>query len=153
MQSSLSQILKGKVVLVGLGNVLKGDDGFGPALIERLQGQVAAVCLDAGLAPEKFTGTIIREKPDTILFIDAAHLGQFAGSWAILKNDEIVKSGLTTHDLSPSMLLDYLGHETSAGIYMLGVQPQQVQMGAELSAPVRKTLEELTQILKEALHA
>ena len=33
----LKDILKGKVVIVGIGNTLKGDDGFGPAVIEQLR--------------------------------------------------------------------------------------------------------------------
>ena len=40
---------KGKVVIVGIGNLLRGDDGFGPALIERLSGNVEARCIDAGM--------------------------------------------------------------------------------------------------------
>ena len=63
-----------KIVLVGIGNPLRGDDGFGPALIAALDGQVRAVCIDAGTAPESYAGKIIKENPDTVVFVDAADL-------------------------------------------------------------------------------
>ena len=71
----LEDVFKGKVVIVGIGNTMKGDDGFGPALVERLSPKVKAVCIDAGSAPENYTGKIVKEKPDTILIVDALHLG------------------------------------------------------------------------------
>ena len=37
MKSVLKEIFKGKIVIVGVGNTLRGDDGFGPMLIEKLK--------------------------------------------------------------------------------------------------------------------
>ena len=57
----LSDIKKKKVVLLGIGNILKGDDGFGPALVHELEGKVPITCIDAGPAPENYAGKIIKE--------------------------------------------------------------------------------------------
>ena len=135
---------------MGIGNTLRGDDGFGPALIERLKGKIKATCLDAGNAPENFTGKIVREKPDTILIVDALHLGLSPGEYGILKKDEILNCGLTTHDISPKMFIEYLENETSADIYILGVQPKSLSFGEEMSDSVKKTVEELTELIKDA---
>ena len=148
MNKTFEKIFKGKVVIVGIGNTLRGDDGFGPALIERLRGKVRAVCLDAGSAPENLTGKIVKEKPDTILIVDALHLGIAPGEYEILKKDEIVKSGLSTHDISPTMFIEYLESQTCANIYMLGVQPKDISFGREMSDSVKKTLEEIAQRLQ-----
>jgi hydrogenase 3 maturation protease len=153
MNDRWTEILKGKVVLVGIGNPLRGDDGFGPALIERLQGQVHAVCLDVGSSPESYTGKIVREKPETLLLIDAVHLAKGPGTFEVLEKSEILKTGFTTHDLSPSLFIEYLESQTPAAIYLLGVQPETVELGAEMSSAVMQTLEKLVSILKEALHA
>ncbi len=150
MQSSiLKDIFKGKIVIVGIGNTLRRDDGLGPALIERLKGKIKAVCLDAGNAPENFTGKIVREKPDTILIIDALHLGLSPGEYGILKKEEILNCGLTTHDISPKMFIEYLEKETSADIYMLGVQPESLSFGQEMSDNVKKTVGEIAEWIKE----
>ncbi len=147
VHEDLSAIFKGKTVIVGVGNVLRGDDAFGPALIERLRGTAGVVCIDAGSAPENYTGKIKKEKPDTIIIADAVHLGLAPGDWDILGKNEIVRSGFTTHDLSPVMFIEYLEKETKADIYMLAVQPGDVSFGAQMSGSVRKTLEEITVLI------
>lgn len=153
MKDQLLNILKGKIVIVGIGNILKGDDGFGPLLVQRLQGKTRAVCLDAGTAPESYAGKVIKEKPDTILLIDAVHLEQPPGTCDILEKTEILRGGLTTHDLSPRLLIDFLEGQTGAQIFLLGVQPQGVDYGQEMSAGVAASLDNIEVLLKEVLHA
>ena len=132
MKTIFMYILKGKVVIVGIGNIMKGDDGFGPELIKRLKGKIKAVCIDAGPAPENYTKTIAKESPDTILLVDAADLHLPSGRYEILKREDILKSGFTTHDISPRMFIEYLESQTGAKIFLLGVQPQNISLGDEL---------------------
>jgi len=149
MKDVFKDILKGKVVVVGVGNPIKGDDGFVPALIERIKDKTSMVCIDAGSTPESYAGKIIKERPDTILIVDAVHLGVSAGEYDILKSSEIEKSGFTTHDISPRMFLDYLERETGSNIYMLGVQPENISFGAEMTESVEKTLREIARLITE----
>jgi hydrogenase 3 maturation protease len=151
MQELWQDIFKGKVVIVGIGNTLRADDGLGPALIARLKGKIKAGCIDAGSAPENYTGKIIRERPDTILIVDALDLGKDPGEFAILKKNEIVKSGLSTHDISPHMLIEYLEKETQAAIYMLGVQPGDLSLGRPLSESVKLAIDKITSLIKAIL--
>ena len=153
MEKQLTPILKGKTVIVGIGNPLRGDDGFGPYLVELLRDRIKAVCIDAGTAPESYIGKIIKEEPDTVLIVDAVHLGLTAGEFRVMKGSEIVRSGFTTHDLSPRMFMDHLEQGTRAHIYMLGVQPQSVHFGAEMSEPVKGTTEKLVAAIMEVLGA
>ena len=152
-REDLSAILKGKVVLVGIGNPLRGDDGFGPAFVQALDGQVRAVCIDTGTVPESYAGKIIKQNPDTILFVDAADLGLAPGVSEILGKKDILKTGFTTHDLSPALLIEYLESQISAEIYLLGVQPKVTVFGSEMSPEVFQTLQELATMIKEVLHA
>lgn len=153
MNTDLKDILKGKVVIMGIGNPLKGDDGFGPALIAELQGKVSAVCIDAGTAPETYGGKAVKEDPDTILIVDAVHLARNAGEYELLVKDDILKTGMTTHDLSPRLFLDYLQSQTKADIYLLGLQPKHVSFGEDMSLPVKKALADIVTEIKEALNA
>ena len=114
MHNSLSHIFKGTTVVVGVGNILRGDDAFGPVMIERLSGQIRSICVDAGTAPENYLGKIAKEKPDAILILDAAHLDLSPGEYDVLRKEDIVRSGFTTHDLSPVMFIEYLEKETDA---------------------------------------
>ncbi len=143
MKNTIKDIFKGKVVLVGVGNILRGDDAFGPALVEKVKDDIAAVCIDAGSTPENYAGKIAKESPDTIIIVDAAHLELAPGEYDILSKDDIVRSGFTTHDLSPAMFIEYLETETGADIYMLAVQPENIAFGADMSDSVKAALEEV----------
>ena len=143
----VKDILKGKVVIVGVGNAMKGDDGLGSALVGKIKGKVDAVCIDAGTAPENYVGKIAEEKPDTVLLVDAAHLDGKPGQYEILESDNILKSGFTTHDISPKLFMEYLNSRTKAQIYMLGIQPENVSFGEGMSESVKNTVERLSQII------
>lgn len=163
MKTNLKNVFKGKAVIVGVGNTMRGDDGFGPALIERLirsqppapelKGKVKAVYIDAGSAPENYLGKIAKERPETILIVDAVHLGLAPGKYEILKKSDIVNCGLTTHDISANMLVDFLEKQTEADIYLLGVQPENVSFGDGMSEEVKKALIEISELITEAINA
>ena len=153
MEIKFKDILKGRTVIVGVGNILRGDDAFGPLLIGKLTGKVKAVCLDAGSAPENYIGRIARENPNTVLLVDAVHLGLSAGEYKILSSADIEKIGLTTHDISLAMLIDYLKEKTGADIYILGVQPDNVLFKEGLSAKLAETLEQINTLITETLNA
>jgi len=142
-------IFKRKLVIVGVGNILKADDGVGPVVIDRLRGKTRALLIDAGTAPESYTGRIIKENPDVVLLIDAVHLDREPGQYEILEKDEILKSGLTTHDISPRMLIEYLAAQTGADIYLLGVQPKAMGLGEDLSPEVAQSIEGIEQFIIE----
>ena len=150
MENIFLPILRGKTVIVGIGNSLRGDDGFGPALIEEIQGKVGCICIDAGSAPEKFLGVIVKEEPETILFVDAADLDLEPGQYRILEPVDIVKCGLTTHDMSSRMLIEFLENQTKANILMLGVQPQHLSLGEAMSQCLTETLDEIQMLIQEA---
>ena len=145
------RIFRGKVVIVGIGNILKGDDAFGPALIEALGECPGCVLIDAGTSPENYAGKIVKENPDTVLLADAAHLDLDPGSYEILRKDDIARSGFTTHDQSPDMFINYLQGETSADVYMLAVQPGSVSFGEDMSASVKGAIDEITGIIKSLI--
>ena len=150
MENIFLPILQGKSVIVGIGNSLRGDDGFGPALIEQIQGKVGFICIDAGSAPEKFLGVIVKEEPDTILFVDTADVDLEPGQYRILEPVDIVKCGLTTHDMSSRMLIEFLETQTKANILMLGVQPQHLSLGEAMSQCLNETLDEIQMLIQEA---
>ena len=153
VRNTLSRVLKGKTIIVGIGNILKGDDAFGPILIERLNGKIKALCIDAGTAPENYAGKITKENPDSVVLVDAAHLELDAGAYDILRKDDLVKCGFTTHDLSPVMFIEFLEKECKADIYMLAVQPESLGFGEEMTERVKKALDEIEQLVMEAQNA
>jgi hydrogenase 3 maturation protease len=156
MENIFKNILKGKVVVLGVGNPLRCDDGFGPALIKELTDNFPykghdALFIDAGTAPENYMGKITKIKPDTLLIVDAVDLGVEPGGYALLGKSDIRKQGFTTHDLSPDMLMDFLEKEAEIDIYLLGVQPESISFGTDMSEAVQKTVLEVSKLIKERM--
>ena len=131
------------LVVVGVGNRLRGDDGLGPSLIDRLKERGFAHCVDAGPAPENHVSAVLQEDPKTILFVDAAHLGLPPGACRLLTQQDILRTGITTHDIPLPLLIDYVTERSGARILLLAIQPQHTTLGADLSPAVRRTLDEL----------
>ena len=149
--NGMKDVLKGKTVIVGLGNVLRGDDGLGPTLVERLGKRLDTPCIDAGGGLERYIGKIARENPETVLFIDAVHLGQEPGAFEFLEPDDLLKAGISTHDLSPGFMLDMFRRMIKGSILLLGVQPQNLSIGEGISGTVMKTLRVLEEKIVAAV--
>ena len=62
-----------KIIILGIGNESKGDDGVGPYIIKRLKifnKNPNLVLIDAGVVPENYIQKIINFNPETIIIID-----------------------------------------------------------------------------------
>lgn len=145
------KILKGKVVIFGVGNILRGDDGAGPAVVASLRGRVQAACIDAGSAPENHLGKVIKEYPDTVLIIDAVQLYSKAGSFEILKEEELARTGISTHDIPVPLIVEFIVSQTAAKVYILAIQPDLTRFGCELSKPVRETINQIVRLIIEVI--
>jgi hydrogenase 3 maturation protease len=150
MKNPFIGLLKGKTVFVGVGNRLRGDDGLGPAMVQKLKGSSDCPCIDAGEAPENHVGPIVREQPDTIVIIDAVHLNDEPGVYSILHEEDIARTGFSTHTLSPHLFIRRLRETANADILLLGVQPLDLKFGEHLSPPVERSVQELAILLSEA---
>ena len=145
------RVYQKRVLILGVGNTLRGDDGAGPALIERLQGKVQATLIDAGEVPENFIGPIEAARPQSIVIVDAADIGASAGDVALLEIDQIAEIGLTTHNASLALLTRLLQSSTQADVFLLGIQPEAISFGIPLSVRVDQTLQSLEQLFRDLL--
>ena len=63
-------------IILGIGNMLKGDDWAGPLVCEQLAtAKISAELIDAGTVPENYIQRIIKKAPRTLLVIDAIDFG------------------------------------------------------------------------------
>jgi hydrogenase 3 maturation protease len=151
MLESLANRLKGKVLILGVGNPLRGDDGAGPYLIERLRGCVHATLLDCEDVPENFLGLIAENQPGSVLLIDAIDLGMTPGATALLEGDELEGVSLSTHHSSLQLFIKCLKAETGTNVLVMGIQPKSTRFGDGISSEVKETLDLLHPIIKSAL--
>jgi hydrogenase 3 maturation protease len=151
LQDKLRERLKGKVLLVGLGNSMRGDDGSGPKIIEMLDGKVKADLLDVGEVPESYTGRILAAQADTIVLIDAADFGAAPGDLAILEPEDLTGRTLSTHQIPLGLLFRYIKEHSHADMFALGIQPAGTGLGESMSAAVTRSVQCLAEFLQEVL--
>lgn len=147
LDKELKNCIKGRTVLIGMGNELKQDDGVGVALARRLKGKVKADIIEAGSAPENRLYSIVNLRPDTVLFIDAVAFGGQPGEARLFSYNELAVNDFSTHRLSPAFLMDFLLQEKISGVFLLGIQPAELQFGREISPEISASLERLESIL------
>jgi len=129
-----------RLLVVGIGNEMCGDDGLGPRLIAALQGRVGAQLLDAGDVPENFLGKICSLRPEVIFIVDAADIGGEPGDIAVLETDELPGLMALTHNPGLRLFTYFLQQETGAQILVMAVQPGGTSPGAGISPAVQRTL-------------
>jgi hydrogenase 3 maturation protease len=148
LKAELQSRLAGRAALVGVGNTMKGDDGAGPRLVQRLKGAVHAVLFDAGTTPENQLGPIVRAAPRTVLIIDALHFGGLPGSIRIFNPKDLGSVAFTTHSMNLEFFVRYLKKHGIADVVFLGIQPAAVNFSETVSLPVQKALDDLERILR-----
>jgi hydrogenase 3 maturation protease len=143
------QKLRGKIVILGIGNTLRSDDGAGSLLASRIKDKTSFTVFDAEESPENYLEKIIREKPDTLVIIDAVDFGAQAGEVKLLEAKEIKTANLfATHNASISLSINYLQSNLKADIIVLIIQPKNINFGDKLSWEVSDTLDKLAVLLE-----
>jgi hydrogenase 3 maturation protease len=177
LREQLQQCFQGRVCLIGLGNLDYGDDGFGVRLAEELKSEVRSPksedrgeapgssssnfelrpsfglrsrVIIAGTTPERFISRVADEGFDHVIFLDAVEFGGAPGSVVLLNSGEITLRypQVSTHKLSLGLLAKWVEANGTAQAGLLGVQPESLKPGENLTPAVQATLELLVELLR-----
>ncbi|MBZ0297149.1 MAG: hydrogenase maturation peptidase HycI [Anaerolineae bacterium] len=140
-----------RIAVVGMGQELRGDDAAGLEVARALQSASSASLLivDAGAAPENFSGVLRKFAPDVVLLVDAVDMAAQPGTVHIFKIEEAEMCSATTHTLSPHLLITYLQAELNCNVSLIGIQIGQVDFCSEMSPSVQQSVEQLIQALRQ----
>lgn len=151
MASAVSEIGAKPVLVLGCGNILFGDDGFGPAVIEHLHssGNIPrTVCaINAGTSVREilFDAILSERKPEKVIIVDAMDKGRQPGELFRPSIDDVpVKKmdDFSMHQLPTSNLLrelrDFCGVEVVLLVCQVQTIPDRVSPG--LSPVVRQAV-------------
>lgn len=139
-----------KLVIVGIGNPLRGDDALGLHILKELEGKVPknVKLVESETTPESFTEEIEQSKPSHVLFVDAAHFRAEPGKAKLFPTHKIAGIALSTHNMPLSILAEILQKDTSAKVALLGVQPKTVELSEELSPELKKATRKIVELLE-----
>lgn len=137
--------------MVGVGNPIRGDDAAGSALAARLIGKGKKSVFDAGSAPENYVELIASLSPGVVILVDAVRFGGNPGEVRFLRASDIESDGLSTHDSSLKIAAGYLEERCGSRVFLLGIEPESSGLGSNLSAAVKKALDDIEECLDELI--
>ena len=92
--------------VVGVGNPLRGDDGFGPAVVAALRGAGGLRLFDVQAVPESFLVPIVESGCPGLVLADAADLGAAPGRVAVVPADRLAEVDVSTHALALGLVAE-----------------------------------------------
>lgn len=135
MLEAIQQLLRNhRVLFVGVGNVLKNDDGVGVYICRQLEKKPELHCLVVEASLEKFIGKINSLEPEILILVDCMYFpGKNPGYFEFLSIDRIMRYAVHTHNISLGNVADFF----SMPVFILGIHPERVDFGEDLSASVK----------------
>lgn len=141
-----------KLIVLGVGNELKSDDGVGPFIIAKLKQEKIEndnlIFIDAETVPENFTGKIRKEKPTHLIIVDACLMDSQPGDMKIVNKNDFADIGISTHSMSLSFFVRYLEKDTEIKIIFVGIEPETMDWGDKPTDKVEKAADEFIENLK-----
>jgi len=149
MFDELQELTAGKKVLIlGIGNRMRGDDGVGSILAERLgKKKLDIPIIDAGDVPENYLGPIEASGADLVLVLDAADLGAGPGDLSLIKMTQLKKMGVSTHTANLGLVFQVIPKPRRPDAVLVAIQPEQLEPWQGLSPSVEMAMKGLEQLL------
>ena len=160
-KSSLDNVLyKNEVTILGIGNVILRDEGFGVRVAEYLDKHYefpeSVQIVDGGTLGIELTQYVTGT--EKLLVIDSINGGAEPGTLFCFHNDDVMEhfqDKLSAHEVG---IQDVLGLLTVTGhkipeVIVIGAQPFDLEAGVELSAGMQKLLPQVVETALEKIRS
>jgi len=148
------------ILIAGCGNVLFGDDGFGPEVVDYLTENysipehIAVMDVGTGIRRLLFTISLSEKRPHTIVIIDAVDKGREPGEIFDISLEEVPVEKIddfSMHQVPSSNLLKELQDLCKVKVDVKVCQIESIpdEMKSGLSAPVKNAVSELAKKIAE----
>jgi hydrogenase 3 maturation protease len=143
----LEELLKqaNRLLFIGVGNLLKRDDGVGVVISKQIIEKPAIRSLTVEVSIENYIGKINSLEPDEIVLIDCMELGGSPGTYRLVALEDVEDITFNTHNISLGRLGDFF----HCPAYVLGIQPENVEFGESLSSPVQDAARRIVQVINQ----
>ncbi len=138
-----------KVLIIGLGNVLMGDDAFGPSVIRDLEASYEfgpdVSLLDAGTPGSDLDSCLAGQ--EAVILVDTVRSGQQAGRLCLMGGQDLLSPAahprFNAHQsgLRETMLRLQLHGRAPGQVLLVGVVPSSLKAGIGLSPAVAEAVQ------------
>jgi hydrogenase maturation protease len=143
--------IKPRILVAGLGNLLLKDDGVGVHAVRALQLDPPPGALIVEVGTAVLDALHLLEWADKILAVDAMAAGGAPGTAYCFGIGDVSQSDVraSLHELSLINALHMVNRNAPPDIVLLGMEPETIDYGLELSPPVAGSLPRLTSAVRE----
>lgn len=134
-----------KKLFVGIGNVLKRDDGVGVYISNRIVPANDICVLTVETSIENYIGKINSIDPDILILIDAVDMGAIPGTSRTMSINQIQDMTFNTHSISLARFPVFFSME----IFIVGIQPEKIEFGENISYIVQDEADRLIGIINK----
>ena len=142
MQSDLKKLLSQKnkkILFVGIGNVLKKDDGVGVYISKNIKNSDQVSSLTAEVSIENYIGKINSLNPDLLVIVDCVDMKSSPGTYKLLHVSTIEDLTFNTHNISFKRLSEFF----KMPVFIFGIQPEKIDFGENLTYLVKQQADKI----------
>lgn len=147
----LQAAIDGNVVVLGVGNTMRADDGAGCLVARRLAKTYPERAFDVGQTPENYVGPIRRAEAGTLIFVDAADFDGAPGEIRLVTPDDIGGLMIGTHSAPLGLFMKALSEDMRCRTELIAIQAANTALDGELTAEVRLAVGVVTDVLLKIL--
>lgn len=149
-----------RIVVMGIGNYIRGDDAAGLKTIELLEKKLQKIKMlndfiivwNCETSPESFLGKLEKLSPSHVILIDAVQMNSRPGSIGFFeKNDLFDFITTSTHNISPKLLFTYIEEIVGAKVILIGIQPKNLNFGSNISSEIYTAANMISDVLVEVI--
>jgi len=122
-----------KLLFVGIGNLLKMDDGVGVYVSKKIKQSETISSLTVEVSIENYIGKINSLNPDVLILMDCVDMNLTPGSFKLLTLSQIQDLTFNTHNISIKRLSEFF----KMPVFIIGIQPEKIDFGENISYLVK----------------
>jgi hydrogenase maturation protease len=144
-----------RILIAGLGNMLLQDDGVGVHAVRELRKEPPPGVLAAEIGTAVLQGLHLYEWADRILVLDAMQAGGTAGMVYACSARDVADPGIqaSLHELSLLAALRFINVNKRPEVHILGMEPQVIDFGLELTPPIQNALPHFIELTRETVES
>jgi hydrogenase 3 maturation protease len=134
-----------KILFVGIGNLLRQDDGAGVYISSRIRETENIKVITAEVSIENYIGKINSMVHDTLVVIDCVDMKRPAGSFDLIPVEQVSDLTFNTHNISLKKLSEFFRNE----LLILAIQPETIAFGENLSYIVHEVCDKIIELINK----
>lgn len=128
-----------RILFVGIGNLLKKDDGVGAYISSGIFKKAKRDVLTVEVSLENYIGKISNIDPDILVLIDCVEMGSAAGTCKLMSVNKIEDLTFNTHNISLRRISEFF----TMPVFLLGIQPEKIDFGENLTYLVKEEADKI----------